>query len=106
MNKIKLKKGDLVKVISGKYKKTEGLITRILREKDRIVIEGITSIKHVKPSQDNVEGGIQHVPASIHISNVALIDPKNKKEITKISYKIAYNGEKNRIARKSKAHLS
>ncbi|ALA97174.1 MULTISPECIES: 50S ribosomal protein L24 [Spiroplasma] len=106
MNKVKFKKGDLVKVIAGKHKGTEGPIIRVLREKSRVVIEGITNIKHVKPSQDNTEGGIQQVPASVHISNVALIDPKNKKEITKISYQIADNGKKVRIARKSKAHLA
>ncbi|GAA6238977.1 MAG: 50S ribosomal protein L24 [Spiroplasma phoeniceum] len=106
MNKVKFKKGDLVKVIAGKHKGTEGPIIRVLREKSLVVIEGITNIKHVKPSQDNTEGGIQQVPASVHISNVALIDPKNKKEITKISYQIANNGKKVRIARKSKAHLA
>ncbi|UZQ29757.1 MAG: 50S ribosomal protein L24 [Spiroplasma phoeniceum] len=106
MNKVKFKKGDLVKVIAGKHKGTEGPIVRVLREKSRVVIEGITNIKHVKPSQDNTEGGIQQVPASVHISNVALIDPKNKKEITKISYQIADNDKKVRIARKSKAHLA
>ncbi|PQP79450.1 50S ribosomal protein L24 [Spiroplasma sp. ChiS] len=106
MDKVKFKKGDLVKVIAGKYKGTEGPIIRVLREKSRVVIEGITNIKHVKPSQDNTEAGIQQVPASVHISNVALIDPKNKKEITKISYQIADNGKKVRIARKSKAHLA
>ncbi len=106
MNKVKFKKGDLVKVIAGKHKGTEGPIIRVLREKSRVVIEGITNIKHVKPSQDNTEGGIQQVPASVNISNVALIDPKNKKEITKISYQIADNGKKVRIARKSKAHLA
>lgn len=106
MNKVKFKKGDLVKVIAGKHKGTEGPIIRVLREKSRVVIEGITNIKHVKPSQDNTEGGIQQVPASVHISNVSLIDPKRKKEITKISYQIADNGKKVRIARKSKAHLA
>lgn len=106
MNKVKFKKGDLVKVIAGKHKGTEGPIIRVLREKSRVLIEGITNIKHVKPSQDNTEGGIHQVPASVHISNVALIDPKNKKEITKISYQIADNGKKVRIARKSKAHLA
>ncbi|MFX4056758.1 MAG: 50S ribosomal protein L24 [Spiroplasma sp. hy2] len=106
MNKVKFKKGDLVKVIAGKHKGTEGPIIRVLREKSRVVIEGITNIKHVKPSQDNTEGRIQQVPASVHISNVALIDPKNKKEVTKISYQIADNGKKDRIARKSKAHLA
>ncbi len=106
MNKVKFKKGDLVKVIAGKHKGTEGPIIRVLHEKSRALIEGITNIKHVKPSQDSTEGGIKQVPASVHISNVALIDPKNKKEITKISYQIADNGKKVRIARKSKAHLA
>ena len=106
MIKLKFKKGDLVKVISGKHKGVEGPIMKIIRVKNRVVIEGITNTKHVKPSQDNTEGGIQAVPASIHISNIALIDPKNKKETTKISYQINDNGKKTRIARKSKAHLA
>ncbi|WP_374696352.1 50S ribosomal protein L24 [Spiroplasma endosymbiont of Polydrusus formosus] len=106
MNKFKFKKGDLVKIVAGKHKGTEGPIISVLHKKSRVIIEGITNVKHVKPSQNNTEGGIRQVPASVHISNVALIDPKNKKEITKISYQIADNGKKNRIARKSKAHLS
>ncbi|AGM25822.1 50S ribosomal protein L24 [Spiroplasma syrphidicola EA-1] len=106
MNKFKFKKGDLVKVISGKHKGVEGPIMKVLREKNRVIIKGITNTKHVKPSQDNTEGGIQQVPASVHISNVALIDPKNKKETTKIGYQVNDNGKKIRVARKSKAHLA
>ncbi|WP_381415349.1 50S ribosomal protein L24 [Spiroplasma endosymbiont of Anurida maritima] len=102
----KLKKGDVVKVISGKHKGLEGPINKIIKEKNRVQIEGINALKHVKPSQDNTEGGIQEIPSSIHISNVALIDPKNKKQVTKIGYKITENGKKVRIAKKSKAQIT
>ena len=103
-NKTKLRKGDLVRVISGKYKGTQAPILKILTKKNRVELEGITMIKHIKPSQQEQEGGIKKVPASIHISNVNIMDPKNKKEVSKIGFTIV-NNKKVRVARNSKAKL-
>lgn len=105
----KFKKGDLIKIIAGKHKGVEGPVVSVLREKKRVLIEGITNIRHVKPSNINAKGEIKQILTSIHISNIALINPKNKKEITKISYKlinVSNKIKKIRIARKSKVRLS
>lgn len=100
--KLKLKKGDMVRIIAGKHKGKEGLITNIGRDEKnpRIFVEGITSTKHRKPTQDQ-EGGVEEIPASVHISNVALIDPKNKKTTTRIGIEKDKNGKNVRVAKKS-----
>jgi large subunit ribosomal protein L24 len=73
----KLKKNDKVKVISGNNKGKEGKILKIFRDKDRVIVEGVNIIKrHTRPNQKNPQGGISQKEASIHISNVMLIDPK------------------------------
>lgn len=73
----KLKKNDKVKVISGNNKGKEGKILKIYRDKDRVIVEGVNIIKrHTRPNQKNPQGGISQKEASIHISNVMLIDPK------------------------------
>lgn len=103
MVKFKIKKGDEVIVIAGKHKKFRGMVTNILRKKSRVEIEGITLKKHQKPTQ-NDEGGIKEIPASIHISNVALVDAKEKDKTTKIGYEIKDN-KKYRIARRTKTKI-
>lgn len=103
MNKFKIKKGDQVKVIAGKHKGTVGLVMNILRKKQRVVVEGITIKKHQKPTQ-NDEGGIKDIPTTIHISNIALLDSKNKDKTTKIGYELK-DDKKYRVARKSKLRI-
>lgn len=105
IKKCKLRKGDLVRIIAGKHKGHEGPIKKIIKENGRVQVEGITVVKHVKPKQDGSTGGIENIAASVHISNVALIDPKNKKNITKIGYEIKDN-KKIRIARSSKTQIN
>jgi large subunit ribosomal protein L24 len=86
---MKLKKGDKVVIISGADKGKEGTIIKVLTKTDRVVLEGegLTKIKkHLKPSQANPDGGIVEIEKPIHVSNVALLDPKEKKP-TKIGYK-------------------
>jgi large subunit ribosomal protein L24 len=86
---MKLKKGDKVVIISGADKGKEGTIIKVLTKTDRVVLEGegLTKIKkHLKPSQANPDGGIVEIEKPIHVSNVALVDPKEKKP-TKIGYK-------------------
>ncbi|KAF5303878.1 hypothetical protein FQR65_LT18916 [Abscondita terminalis] len=78
---------DVVKIIAGGHKGKQGPIKGFTKDKSRVFIESISAIKHVKPSQTD-EGGIKEVDASVHISNVAIIDPKNKDGFTKIGYKI------------------
>src|SRR5690554_1788807 len=103
-HKIKLRKGDLVKVISGNSKSTEGKIIEILTDKNRAIVEGANMVKkHTKPSAANPNGGIIEKEAGIHISNLALIDPKTGKP-TRVGRKVVeVDGKKKivRIAKKS-----
>ena len=85
----KIKKGDLVEVISGPsqerggYKGKQGHVIAVLTETDRVVVEGVNYVtKHVKQGQSargTNEGGIETVEAPIHVSNVAIVDPETKK---------------------------
>ena len=75
----KLKKGDEVVVISGDHKGSKGKILQMLREKNRVIVEGVNMIKkHEKKTQDNPQGAIIEREASLHFSNVRRTDSKNK----------------------------
>ena len=78
--KVKIKTGDTVKVIAGDEKGKEGKVLRVDREKNRAIVEGLNLVsKHTKPNAQNPQGGIVKKEASIHISNLSLIDSKTKK---------------------------
>lgn len=98
--KIKIKKGDEVIVIAGKDKGKKGSVLSVVRETDRVLVAGINMIKkHQKPDRTS-PGGIISKEASLHISNIALLDPKEGKA-TRIGYKILEDGKKVRIAKLS-----
>lgn len=81
-----LKKGDKVKVISGKDKGKTGVILASIPAKERVIVEGVSIVKkHTKPNQENPQGGIISVEAAIHVSNVMLLDPKTD-EPTRVGY--------------------
>jgi large subunit ribosomal protein L24 len=86
----KIKKGDLVVVISGRDKNKQGRVLEVLKDSDRIVVEGVQRVtKHVKAGQTNRgtrTGGIETVEAPIHVSNVMLVDPETKKG-TRVGYR-------------------
>jgi large subunit ribosomal protein L24 len=89
MGKANLKKGDLVKVIAGKDKGAEGKVIQVLREKDRVIVEGVNRIKkHTKVvnsgGRDGTTGGIITTEAPIHISNVMLVEGKG---VTRIGFR-------------------
>jgi len=97
---MKIRKGDRVKVIAGGSKGKVGDVLRVLPSEDRVVISGVNMIKrHTKPSRTN-EGGIVEREAAIHVSNVAVLDPKSDKP-TKVGFKFLEDGRKVRIARAS-----
>ncbi|MBF00921.1 MULTISPECIES: 50S ribosomal protein L24 [Flavobacterium] len=100
MIKLKIKSGDTVRVIAGDHKGSEGKVLRVLREKNKAVVEGVNMVsKHTKPSAKNPQGGIVKKEAPIHISNIALVDPKTK-ETTKVG--VRTEGDKNvRFSKKS-----
>jgi len=87
--KLKIKKGDTVKVISGAAVGQQGEVLSIDKKSSRVTIEGITMKKHLKAqtSQDHPDGGIIDINKSIHISNVMLVDPKTG-EPTKVGRKV------------------
>lgn len=102
MKKFKIKKGDQVIVLTGKDRGKKGEVLRMLLDEDRAVVAGINvAKKHQKPGGANGgTGGIIQKELPIHVSNVALLDPKSGKA-TRVGYKILENGEKVRIARRS-----
>ena len=99
-NKLKIRKGDRVKVIAGRSKGKIGDVLRVLAAEQRVVVSGVNVIKrHTKPSRTE-QGGIIEREAAIHVSNVAVLDPKTDKP-TKIGFKFLEDGRKVRFARGS-----
>lgn len=99
--KFKIKKGDKVVVLTGKSKGTTGEVLKVMPAEQRVLVQGVNVVKkHQAPSQLNPQGGIQNVERPIHISNVALADPKSGKA-TRVGYKMLKDGKKVRVARKS-----
>ncbi len=78
MTKLKIKTGDTVRVIAGDHKGQEGKIVKILKDKNKAIVEGVNMVsKHTKPSAQNPQGGISKFEAPIHISNLAFIEGGN-----------------------------
>ncbi|MEH6527521.1 MAG: 50S ribosomal protein L24 [Sneathiella sp.] len=98
--KFAVKKGDKVIVLAGKDKGKSGEIVRIVREDRRAFVSGVNMVKrHTKQSQTET-GGILEKEASIHLSNIALLDPKDGKA-TRVGYKQLDDGRKVRFAKRS-----
>ncbi|WP_334128623.1 50S ribosomal protein L24 [Sneathiella sp.] len=98
--KFAVKKGDKVVVLAGKDKGRKGEVLSVIRKDRRVVVSGVNIIKrHTKQSQTE-QGGIVEKEAAIHISNVALQDPKDGKA-TRVGYKILDDGRKVRFAKRS-----
>jgi len=97
---LKVRKGDQVLVLSGKDKGKKGEILKMLPNDQRAIVQGVNMVKrHTAPSQAGA-GGIVEKEAPIHISNVALIDPKEDKA-TRVGYKFLEDGRKVRYSKKS-----
>ncbi len=96
--KIKLKTGDLVKVVAGANKGSEGKIVKIITKDYRAIVEGVNMVsKHVKPSATNPQGGINKFEAPVHISNLMLLENGNT---VKVGFRM--NGDKKvRFSKKS-----
>ncbi|GAC1356746.1 MAG: 50S ribosomal protein L24 [Acidobacteriaceae bacterium] len=79
--KIKIKRNDKVQVIAGKDKGKQGRVLRVLADKNRVLVEGVMMVKkHMKPNpQKNIKGGIAEQEATIHVSNVMLLDNEGNK---------------------------
>lgn len=99
--KIRLKKGDLVQVLSGKYKGKQGKITAVHPRENKVTVEGINIVKkHVKPNKAYPQGGIIDITKPMWVSKVAIVDPASKKP-SRIGYKLNNDGSKTRLFKTS-----
>lgn len=97
--KIKIRKGDAVRVITGSHKGAEGEVLRISKEDNKAVVEGVNLVKkHNKPNAQNPQGGITEKEAPIHISNLSLLTTEGK--TTRVGFRME-EGTKVRYAKKT-----
>ena len=98
--KLKIKKGDNVVVIAGKDKGKSGEVLRVMPSEMRVLVQGVNMVKrHTKPAMGN-PGGIVEKEAALHVSNVAHLDPKDRKP-TRVGFKTLDDGRKVRFAKRS-----
>jgi large subunit ribosomal protein L24 len=103
--KFKIKKGDTVMVVSGKDKGKKGLVLTVMPQDALVVVEGVAIVKrHLKPTGRNQVGRIAERPRAIHISNVMVVDPSQKKP-TRVKREMR-EGKNTRVAVKSNEKLS
>ncbi len=101
----KLKVNDTVQVLAGKDKGKQGKIKSINFKTNRVVVEGVNLVKKaIKPNQQNQQGGIVDMEKAVHISNVALLDPKTGKP-TRVKVKQEAGKNVGRVASKSKQDI-
>lgn len=101
MSKLHIKKGDMVYVNSGEDKGKTGKVLEVLVSKNRAIVEGVNMVsKSTKPNAKNPQGGIVKKEASLHISNLNVLDPKTGKP-TRIGRKLNKDGKLVRYAKKS-----
>ncbi len=99
--RLKVKKGDMVVVITGDHKSSKpAKVVSVDREKERVVLEGVNLVKkHRKPSAQNPQGGIESIAAPIHISNVMVVDAKG--DATRVGRRRNTEGKLERYSKKS-----
>lgn len=98
--KLKIKKGDQVVVLTGRDKGAKGEVLKVFPTEARVLVQGVNMVtKHRKPTQVS-PGGIDKVEKSIHVSNVAVADPKTGAP-SRVGYKTLKDGKKVRVAKKS-----
>jgi large subunit ribosomal protein L24 len=112
---LKIRKGDTVEVIAGKDKGRRGIVERVDRDRQRVVVEGVAVAKRhtkVRPPanasqaarQPQPQGGVIEKPAAIHVSNVALVSPASGKP-TRVGFRLAEDGRKVRVSRRDDVDL-
>ena len=101
MANAKIKKGDTVVVLSGKDKGKSGEVSKVMPKDGKLIVSGINiAVRHRKPTQANPQGGLERREAAMHISKVALADPKDGKP-TRVRFEKSKDGKMQRIAVKS-----
>lgn len=97
---MRIKKGDFVRVVTGKFKGIEGQVVAIDHHAQQLFLDEIKMKKHRKPTENDAKGKIVEVNRSLHVSNVMALDPK-KKVVTRIGYKFNKEQKKVRFAKKT-----
>jgi large subunit ribosomal protein L24 len=100
MAKLKVKKGDKVVVLAGRDKGKNGEIVKVFPDQNRAIVQGVNMVRRHQKQSASQEGGIVSKEATIHISNLAIEDPKDGSP-TRIGYKILEDGRKVRFAKRS-----
>lgn len=99
--KLKIRKGDMVRVIAGDDRGKEGRVLEVNLEKRRIVVEGVNIVtKHLKPSAGKPNGELKKTEAGVHVSNLAIIDPATGKT-TRVGRKLNEKGSLQRYSKKT-----
>ena len=96
----RIRKGDEVIVISGRDKGKKGSVLRVLTDQDRVLVSGVHMVKRHQRQTQTEQGGIVEKEASIHVSNVALLDPDGG-EATRVGFRSLEDGRKVRYAKRS-----
>ncbi len=105
MNSMNIKKGDRVRVLSGKDRGKEGVVLRSMPQQQRVVVERVNMVKKaIHPSQANPQGGINTIEAPLHVSNVMLICPSCK-NATRVRRRVNEEGKRVRVCRKCGADV-
>ena len=87
MASAKIKKGDKVVVLSGKDKGRTGTVSKVMPKDNRVIVGGVNMVqRHTRPTQADPQGGIKHKEASLHLSNVAVVDSKGKP--TRVGFRV------------------
>ncbi len=100
MAKLKIRKGDRVVVISGKDKGKKGEVLKVMPDENRVIVSGVAVVRRHQRQTATQEGGIISKEGPIHVSNVALEDPKDGSP-TRVGYKFLKDGRKVRFAKRS-----
>ena len=83
----KIKKGDRVMVLAGKDKGRQGAVLQVMPKESRVVVQGLNMVqRHTRPTQSDPQGGIKHKEASLHLSNVAVVDSAGKP--TRVGFRV------------------
>jgi len=102
---LKIKKGDMVRVVAGKDKGKEGKVIQVFPNLNKVVVDKINMMKkHLKPQKKGQQGQVIEFSAPLNVSNVMLVDPDNG-QVSRVGFKKSDDGKKTRIAKKSGASL-
>ena len=97
----KIRKGDKVVVLAGKDKGRTGEVLRVMPKDDKALVRGVNLVRRHQKQSQTQEGGIITKEAPIHLSNIAMVDPKDNKSATRVGFQIQKDGKKVRVAKRS-----